>query len=97
MSRGLKMSNEEKQLEKALQTALLQAVLNGHDDAVRKGGEGLNEYFSKTRTTGPQALDYLPPEKGKVREGGNQLTDTWLLWRNRGVTSHTPQNLSSTP
>ena len=68
-------SNKDKDLdpqEKALQTALLQAVLNGHLDAVRKGGEGLTKHFSKTRTTGPQALDYLPPEKGKVREGGRE-------------------------
>ena len=67
-------------LEKDLQTTLIQAVLNGHRRAVRKGGEMLIEYFSKTKTTGPQALDYLPPEQAKVREGGgNQLADAWLL------------------
>ncbi len=58
------------ELQKDLQTALIQAVLNGHCGAVWKGGEELNEYFSsKAKTTGPQALDYLPPEEGKVREG----------------------------
>ncbi len=56
-------------------------MLNGHCGAIQKGGEVLNEYFSsKMKTTGPQALDYLPPEEGKVREGvGSQLTDAWLL------------------
>ncbi len=58
------------ELEKDLQTTLIQAVLNGYCGAVRKGSEELIEYFSKTKTTGPQALDYLPPEKGKVRELG---------------------------
>ena len=70
-----------------LQKILIQAVLNGHCGAVRKGGEELNEYFSsKTKTTGPQALDYLPPEEGKVKEGvGSQLTDAWLLRRCRTI------------
>ncbi len=66
------MSFEDEELEKDLRTTLIQAVLNGHSDAVQKGGEVLNEYFSKMRTAGPQALDYLPPEKGKVREGGGE-------------------------
>ncbi len=94
------MSIEDEELEKDLRIAVLQAVLNGYSDAVRKGGEELNEFFSKTRTTGPQALDYLPPEKGEVREGGGgkESADRYMAALENNnysfpinlATSHTP-------
>ncbi len=54
--------------EKTLQTAL---VLNGHRDAVRKGGEGLTKHFSKTedyRSSSPG----LPATREGKGEGGRE-------------------------
>ncbi len=58
----------------------------------------LNEYFSTTRTTGPQALDYLPPEKGKVREGGRESAERCMAAPKLQNSNYSfPKNLLATP
>ena len=52
-----KMSGEE-QLKKELRTVLVQAVLNGHLEAVEMAGNALVEHFKRRKSVGPQALDF---------------------------------------
>ena len=57
---------ELKKKEGELRTALVQAVLHGHLEAAEKAGSALSQHFKSKKKSGPQALDFLVPDKSKV-------------------------------
>ena len=52
------MSGQEQLNKRELRTILVQAVLNGHLEAVEMAGNALVEHFKRRRSVGPQALDF---------------------------------------